>query len=257
MSAPALFDLTGKVVFVTGAAQGLGRAMAEGVVECGAAVVLNDLAGDALDATVSALAEPGATVQAAPCDVTDADGLAAAIDETVARFGRLDVVIANAGISEAAPGLLHEMPRSDWDRVTAVNLGGVYNTVRPALGQMVAQGYGKVILVASMFGLAGAAGLFPRPAYAASKGAVVNLARELALEYAPHGLQINALCPGFFRTEARPRNEDLARTMEAYTPMGRIAAAGEIKGAAVFLAAPASDFMTGQTLVIDGGVLAR
>lgn len=257
MKAPALFDLTGKVAFVTGAAQGLGRAMAEGLAECGAAVVLNDLAGDRLDRAAAGISRTGAKVHTAPCDVTDATGLAAVLDDTATRFGRLDVVVANAGISEAAPGLLHEMPRAEWDRVTGVNLGGVYNTVRPALAQMVTQGSGKLILVASMFGLAGAAGIFPRPAYAASKGAVVNLARELALEYAPHGLHINALCPGFFRTETRPRSAENARIMQDYTPLGRLAEAEEIKGAVVFLAGPASDFMTGQTLVIDGGVLAR
>lgn len=257
MTAPGLFDLSGKVAFVTGAAQGLGRAMAEAMAEAGAAVALHDRDEAPLAAAATALAEQGAQVHAFTGDVTDAEALAAAIGETVSRFGRLDVAIANAGISEAAPGLLHEMPREDWQRVLSVNLDGVYNTISPALAQMVAQGSGKLILVASMFGLAGAAGIFPRPAYAASKGAVVNLARELGLEYAPHGLQVNALCPGFFRTETRPRSADHARAMEAYTPMGRIADAAEIKGATVFLAAPASDFMTGQTLVIDGGVLAR
>ena len=257
MSAPGPFDLSGKVAFVTGAGQGLGRAIAEGLAEAGARLALFERDPDGLARTKAALTQAGAEVLAIEGDVTDADGLAAAIAATVARFGRLDVVVANAGISEAAPGLLHEMPREDWERVTAVNLGGVYNTLRPALAEMAGQGSGKLILVASMFGLAGAAGIFPRPAYAASKGAVVNLARELALENAPHGLQVNALCPGFFRTETRPRNEDLAGRMTEYTPLGRIAEATEIKGAAVFLAAPASDFMTGQALVIDGGVLAR
>jgi NAD(P)-dependent dehydrogenase (short-subunit alcohol dehydrogenase family) len=119
---------------------------------------------------------------------------------------------------------------------------------------MQAQGWGKVVTVASMWGLAAHAGVFPRPAYAASKGAVVNLTREMALHYADRGIQVNALCPGIFQTETRPRDPAAAI---AYTPMGRLGRADEIKGAVLFLVSSASDFMTGQTLVIDGGVLAR
>lgn len=257
MTAPGLFDLSGKVAFVTGAGQGLGRAIAMAMAESGAAVALFDRDEAGLARTAAALRETGIEVRFFAGDVTDAACVAAAVDETAHALGRLDIVIPNAGISEARPGRLHELAREDWDRVVAVNLGGVYNTLRPALAHMVARRSGKVILVASMFGLAGAAGIFPRPAYAASKGAVVNLARELGLEYAAQGIQVNALCPGFFRTETRPRTEDQAQAMAAYTPMGRIAEADEIKGAAVFLAARASDFMTGQTLVLDGGILAR
>lgn len=239
-----LFDLTGKVALVTGAAQGLGAEMALGLRVAGAQVAVLDLAPCAGDLTLTA-------------DVTDADAMRDAVAQVVARFGRLDIVVPNAGISEAQPGLLHEMPREDWDRVMRVNLDGVYNTVRPALAQMVQQGSGKVILVASMFGINAAAGLFPRPAYAATKGAVVNLTRELALEYAPHGIQVNAVLPGFFRTATRPRHADLAAQMAAYTPLGRLAEAEEIRGTVVYLASKATDFMTGSLLVIDGGVSAR
>jgi NAD(P)-dependent dehydrogenase (short-subunit alcohol dehydrogenase family) len=122
---------------------------------------------------------------------------------------------------------------------------------------MVKQGHGKLITVASMFGLAAPAGLFPRPATAASKGAIVNLTRELALQYAPYNIQVNALCPGFFRTPTRPRSEANAKIMAEYTPMKRIAEASEIKGSVLYLASSASDFVTGTTLVVDGGVLAR
>jgi NAD(P)-dependent dehydrogenase (short-subunit alcohol dehydrogenase family) len=119
------------------------------------------------------------------------------------------------------------------------------------------QNYGKLITVASMFGIAAPAGLFPRPAYAASKGAVINLTRELAIQYAPYNVQVNALCPGFFRTPTRPRNAGNAKIMAAYTPMKRIADASEIRGSILYLASSASDFVTGTTLVVDGGVLAR
>lgn len=254
MSVSDIFSVRGKVAFVTGAAQGLGRAMAEALAENGAHLALFDLDARRLDETAKALRGHGGQVLALVGDVTDDAAVRAAVAATVDRLGRLDICIANAGISDAAPGLLHETGDADWQRVLDVNLNGLFLTCRAALGVMAAQGRGKVITVASMWGLAAPAGVFPRPAYAASKGAVVNLTREMALHYADKGVQVNALCPGIFQTETRPR--DPAAAM-AYTPMGRLGRPEEIKGAVLYLASSASDFVTGTTLVIDGGVLAR
>ncbi len=254
MSAADIFNLTGKAALVTGAASGLGREMAAALVENGARVLCFDRDRAALAATCAAL---GSRAVAKEGDVTDAARISTAVDLAVSRFGALDIVVANAGISDPTAQLFHEADEADWARVMDVNLTGLANLNRAALRQMIRQGSGKVINVASMWGIAGPAGLFPRPAYAASKGAVVNLTRELGLEYAPHGIQINALCPGFFRTETRPRDADHAKIMEDYTPMGRIADASEIKGSVLYLASSASDFVTGTTLVVDGGVLAR
>lgn len=254
MSLGTLFDLTGKVALVTGAGQGLGAEMAAALDQAGAKLAILDRNPDGLATIKHSL---GADTLALTADVTNADDMENAITTTVQHFGSLDIVVPNAGVSEAEPGLLHEMPREDWSRVTGINLTGVYNTVRPALGQMMAQKSGKVIMIGSMFGLVAAAGIFPRPAYAAAKGAVVSLTRELALEYAPHGIQVNAIIPGFFRTETRPRNAELARQMADYTPMGRLAEAEEIRGSVVYLASKATDYMTGNMLVIDGGILAR
>jgi gluconate 5-dehydrogenase len=251
MTAAEIFSVAGKVAFITGAAQGLGRAMAAALAENGATVALFDRDADRLAETAKSL--PGQTL-ALPGDVTDDAAVKAAIAETVARFGSLDICIANAGISDAAPGPLHETSGEDWSRVLDVNLNGLFYTCRAALAVMAKQGHGKLITVASMWGLAAPAGAFPRPAYAASKGAVVNLTREMALHYADKGIQVNALCPGIFQTETRPRNPAAAI---AYTPMGRLGRPDEIKGATLFLASSASDFVTGTTLVIDGGVLAR
>ncbi len=254
MKAADLFSVQRKAAFVTGAAAGLGREMARVLAANGARVALFDRDVAALQATVGALRASGAEALALPGDVTDDTAVQQAVAATVGTFGALDICIANAGLSDAAPGPLHLVTDADWRRVLAVNLDGLFHTCRAALSVMDRQGRGKLITVASMWGLAAPAGAFPRPAYAASKGAVVNLTREMALQYAQRGIQVNALCPGIFQTETRPRDPAAAI---AYTPMGRLGRPAEIAGATLFLASSASDFMTGQMLVIDGGVLAR
>jgi NAD(P)-dependent dehydrogenase (short-subunit alcohol dehydrogenase family) len=254
MKAADLFSVQGKAAFVTGAAAGLGREMARVLAANGARVALFDRDVAALQATVGALRASGAEALALPGDVTDDTAVQQAVAATVGAFGTLDICIANAGLSDAAPGPLHLVTDADWRRVLAVNLDGLFHTCRAALSVMNRQGRGKLITVASMWGLAAPAGAFPRPAYAASKGAVVNLTREMALQYAQRGIQVNALCPGIFQTETRPRDPAAAI---AYTPMGRLGRPAEIAGATLFLASSASDFMTGQMLVLDGGVLAR
>jgi NAD(P)-dependent dehydrogenase (short-subunit alcohol dehydrogenase family) len=254
MRAADVFSVAGKVAFVTGAAAGLGRAMAEALAVNGATLWLYDRDAAALEATGAALRALGAEVTTQVGDVTNAHAVAGAVATLLQHHPTLDIAIANAGVSDAHPGLLHETQAEDWSHVLDVNLNGVFHTCRAALAPMVRQGQGKVITVASMWGLAAPAGVFPRPAYAASKGAVVNLTREMALQYAGRGIQVNALCPGIFQTDTRPRDPAAGIV---YTPMGRLGRVEEIAGATLFLASSASDFMTGQTLVIDGGVLAR
>ncbi|MGG7565192.1 SDR family NAD(P)-dependent oxidoreductase [Rhodovulum sp. DZ06] len=255
--AAALFDVRGKVALVTGAGFGLGRAIAEALASGGARLALIDRDEAALAAACAALRDAGAEALALPGDVTDPGAVPAAAASARARWGRIDICVANAGVSDRTGALFHEADPAEFARVQAVNLDGMVHTCRAVLGGMAAQGSGKVILVASMWGHAAPAGLSPRPAYAATKAAAVGLARELGVQYAPHGVQVNALCPGFFRTETRPRSPEQEAQFAAYTPAGRIAEAAEIKGAALFLASPASDFVTGTSLVIDGGVLAR
>ena len=254
MKAAEVFDVRGRVALVTGGAAGLGRAMAQTLAVNGARVVLADIDAARLAASADAMASTGAEVLALPCDVTDDAAVRAAVAAALDRFGALDICIANAGITDARPGLIHRTDDADWHRVLEVDLNGVFHTCRAALAVMLAQGRGKVVTVASMWGLAAPAGAFPRPATAAAKGAVVNLTREMALHYADKGIQVNALCPGIFQTETRPRDPAAA---VAYTPMGRLGQPSELAGATLFLCSSASDFMTGQTLVIDGGVLAR
>lgn len=254
MTAAQIFSVQGKVAFVTGAAMGLGRAMAEALAENGAKLALFDRDEERLQMAAEHLRALGAEVLALPGDVTDDSDVTEAVAAVMDRYGNLDICVANAGVSDAKPALLHQVTDGDWQRVIDVNLNGTFYTCRAALAAMLPQRRGKVITVASMWGLAAPAGAFPRPAYAASKGAVVNLTREMALHYADKGIQVNALCPGIFQTETRPRDPAAAIT---YTPMGRLGRPDEIKGATLFLASSASDFVTGTTLVIDGGVLAR
>lgn len=247
-----IFSVKGKSVLITGAASGLGREMAIAFAENGARLALIDHDAATLLKTATEL---GASHFVA--DVSNKAQIETAIQNAHEQLGSLDIAIANAGVTDAEPALLHETTDEVWNRVMDVNVEGLFFTARACLAIMVKQGHGKLITVASMFGLAAPAGLFPRPATAASKGAIVNLTRELALQYAPHNIQVNALCPGFFRTPTRPRSEANARIMADYTPMKRIADASDIKGSVLYLASSASDFVTGTTLVVDGGVLAR
>ena len=237
MSNDYLFELTGKVALVTGAAGGLGSEFA---------------------AVMAEVARAGRAGLAIRCDVARHDQVVAMVEAATARFGRIDVLFNNAGIADPSPAPVHEFDLDGWHRVLDVDLNGVFYCAREVLRVMVPQGSGKIINVASMWGLAGGSSVFPVPAYNAAKGAVVNLTRELGLEYATRGIQVNALCPGFYRTGLGAYDDpDFLAAVIGFTPMGRVAEAHEIRGPALFLASPASDFMTGQTLVVDGGCMAK
>jgi NAD(P)-dependent dehydrogenase (short-subunit alcohol dehydrogenase family) len=260
MNPAALFSLAGKVAVVTGAANGLGLAISEAMVEAGADVVCSDVDAERLEDSVVRLRKAGGNVVASVCDVTKPRQVKALIGQTYERFGRLDILFNNAGISQRRPAPLHETSITDWNRVFAVNLNGVYTCSREALRVMVKQKSGKIINIASIWGLVGSSSIKPLPAYNASKGAVVNLTREMGLEYAPIGINVNAICPGFFSTrlaDGAYDNPAFVTALSEFTPMGRVAAPEEVKGAAIFLASRASDYMCGQMLVLDGGVLAK
>jgi NAD(P)-dependent dehydrogenase (short-subunit alcohol dehydrogenase family) len=260
MNVLKMFDLTGQVAVITGAGSGLGFQFAEAMAEAGARVVCGDISADNAEKTASHVAALGGEAVAVHADVTleaDVDKLfAAAVD----KFGTVDIAFANAGIGDPVPLLLHEYPTENWDKVVAINMAGVFYTCRAALKIMFPRKRGKIINTASMWGLAGPSSVFPIPAYAATKGAVVNLTRELALQYAPHNIQVNAICPGFFRTRISDGAFDdngFVETVSAFTPMGRVAEAAEIKGTALYLASAASSFTTGLMLVTDGGCMAK
>jgi gluconate 5-dehydrogenase len=174
------------------------------------------------------------------------------------RFGRLDILFNNAGIGDPSPTLMHDCLTENWRKVVEINLNGVFYFARAALRIMVRQGSGKIINTASMWGLAGSSSVFPMPGYTATKGAVVNLTRELALQYAEKNIQVNAICPGFFVTKLGPYDEnEFVEVTTNFTPMKRHAQPSEMKGTALYLASQASSFVTGACIVIDGGCMAK
>ena len=260
MSVLDLFSLDGRCVVVTGASSGLGRAIAQACAEAGAAVVCAGRS-EATDETARELVAAGARAVAQRTDVTDEGQVAALMGRALEEFGSIDAVFCNAGSSDhyKAP---HEASLEEWEDVIAINLTSVFLCVKHAVPPMLAQGSGKLILTASIWGEIGADST-PIPGYAAAKGGVINLTRELALEYAEAGLTANALSPGFFSTkigwdkEVDPAViERLIDGAHRRMPTGRIMDPDEIKGAAVFLASKASDAVNGHILTVDGGLLA-
>jgi gluconate 5-dehydrogenase len=246
------FDLTGKVALVTGATRGLGYAMAKGLAEAGATVVLNGRNAEALARPVEALAQSGARASACVFDVTDRDGVRAGIGAIEAQHGRLDILINNAGIQRRQA--LVDFRQEDWDAVIATNLTAPFLVAQAALPGMIARRSGKIIHIASLMSELARPTVVP---YTAAKGGVRQLTRGMAVELAPHNIQVNAIAPGYFATEmnrALIDNAEFNAWVCKRTPAGRWGEPAEIAGLAVFLSSAAADYITGQMLVIDGGM---
>ena len=240
----AEFRLEGEVAVVTGAASGIGRVVAEALAAVGARVASFDVAASGPDAY--------------KVDVTDETQVTAAFAEVVARHGRVDVLFNNAGIAIRQPTT--ELTLENWNKVVAVNLTGVFLCAREAARHMLAGGRGgRIVNTASIMGVVGG-GLYPNISYQATKGAVVNMTRALAVEWAASGIRVNAIAPTWVRTpltRAITENPDLVDRIEAMTPMGRLAEPHEIVGAVLFLVSRASAMVTGHVLAVDGGFLAQ
>jgi gluconate 5-dehydrogenase len=244
----ALFDLTGRTALVTGSSQGIGLALAMGLADAGANVLLNGRDPARLEAAAARV--PGARLLA--FDVTDRAAAVAAIDGFESDQGPIDVLVNNAGMQHRAP--LEEFPADAFDRVLATNLTSVFTVSQAVAQHMISRGRGRIVNIASVNAALARYSIAP---YTATKGAVVNLTKGMATDWARHGLNCNAIAPGYIRT---PLNEPLAADpafdawLKARTPAGRWGEAEELVGACVFLASDAASFVNGHTLYVDGGI---
>lgn len=246
-----IFDLTGQVALVTGGARGIGAAIGEALANWGATVVLADIAVGGAEAA-TALAANGLDVHFTQADITGSAAVEALLDRILAEHGRLDILVNNAGMSARIPA--EDYPDADLDRMIDLNLKGLFYLMRGAAKRWIASRTpGRIINLASFAGMV--ADPLSAP-YAATKGAVVQLTRTCAVEWAPHGIRVNAIGPGYVRTEMTAHTLDTPEAgaaIRAKTALGRPAATHEIAGAAVYLASEASSYVTGHILMVDGG----
>ena len=265
-SASSLFDLSGHSIIVTGAAGGLGYQMAAAAAANGAHVTMIDIDAHRLDTSVRSLRDAGLSAFGTALDVVETAALDRAISAATSRFGRLDAVFANAGIS-AGPGFaatpdrtvgtLQTLDQAKWDRVIAVNLTSVMHTIRLSAAQMAGRSTGRIVVTASIAGLR--AEPFCNYAYAVAKAGVVNLVRQAAVELAPSGICVNAIAPGFVQTDiggGRLNDAAVREQLASRIPMARVGRADEICGLALYLASPACSYVTGVTIPFDGGLTA-
>lgn len=248
-------DLNGQIALVTGAAQGIGQAIADALAANGATVVYSDIQKTQVETAASRF--PNSVAR--ELNVTDDTQVATVIDETVREFGRLDIVVNNAGVNTFAHRVtIDEFPREEWDRLLNVDLNGLFSVSKAAAGVMRKQGSGKIINIASI------AGLVPlrlQCAFVAAKAGVVNLTKAMALELGPHGILVNGIAPGSIETQGTRelfygedgQFRDSAQQLLSHIPLGRPGTTQEVAHAALFLAAPQSSYINGHILTVDGG----
>jgi len=246
-----LFSLEGRTAFVTGASRGIGRAIALALADAGAGVACAARALDQVEAAVAEIETAGGRARAIRLDVTSGEQIGAAVKEAEATLGPIDILVNNAGITLDKPSL--EVTDDEWDTVLATNLTSMFRCARAVAPGMIARGRGKIINLGSMYGALGV----PRYAvYCASKAAVGGLTRSLAAEWARHGVQVNCLAPGYMNTDIPRAAMADPKTRERFLskiPARRIGEPEEAAALAVYMASPASDFMSGQTVYLDGG----
>ena len=247
-----LFNLKDRVAIVTGGSRGLGQEMAEGLAEAGASLMLCARRDEWLTPTVDAFRARGFTVEGMLCDVSKAADVQSVVDKTVSRFGKVDVLINNAGVTWAAEP--EDLPLEKWQKVVDINLTGAFLFAQAAGRDMLKREWGRIINIASIAGMHASVNGPHYAPYAATKAGLIGLTKELAVSWARKGIRVNAIAPGFFHSRladgAIAMNE---AAIKASSPIPRVGDAGELKGVAVFLAADASNYITGQTIVVDGG----
>ena len=250
----SLFDLTGKTALVTGSSQGIGLALARGLAAAGAGVVLNGRDTAKLADAAAALTAGGARVETLAFDATDHDAVRAAIDGFEADRGPIDILVNNAGMQHRAP--LEEFPADAFQRLLQTNVASVFNVAQACARHMIRRGAGKIVNIASVQSALARPGIAP---YTATKGAVTNLTKGMATDWARHGLQCNALAPGYFDTplnKALVEDPAFSAWLEKRTPAGRWGRVEELVGACIFLSSDAASFVNGTTLFVDGGITA-
>ena len=249
-----LFDLSGRSALVTGSSRGIGLTLARGLAQAGARVVLNGRDAGRLDAAARALAGEGLAVHPAPFDVTDEAAVTAAVASIESEVGPIDILVNNAGMQLRRP--LQEFSVADWSRLMETNVTSAFLVGRAVGTRMLTRGAGKIINVCSVQSELARATIAP---YSATKGALRQLTRGMCADWAPHGICVNAIGPGYFATElnaALQADAEFDAWLRRRTPAGRWGRLEELVGVAVFLAAPASDFVHGQIIYVDGGLTA-
>jgi NAD(P)-dependent dehydrogenase (short-subunit alcohol dehydrogenase family) len=251
-----LFDLTGKTAIVTGGGRGLGMQIATGLAEAGANVVVCSRKIAACNEVSEQLKEIGVKSFAYECDITKKDHIEKIINETIRVFGKIDILVNNSGISWAAPVL--ELPEDKWKKVIDVNVTGTFLFSQAAAKEMVKQGNGKIINIASIAGMGGLSpDLMDAVVYNTSKGAVITFTKDFGVKMAKHGIQVNAIAPGFFPSKiSKPILEKSNYDILSKLPAGRLGNEHDLKGAVIFLASKASDYVIGHVLTVDGGMTA-
>lgn len=252
MNVKKLFDLSGRVAIISGGSMGLGLQMAEGLAEMGADVAICARKKDRCELAAEALRSHGVQTLALECDVTDRAAIEHVVEQTLAAFGHIDILINSAGVSWGAP--VEEMTLEQWDKVLSTNLTGTFLFCQAVGKAMTGQGSGKIINIASVAGLNGSSAELQAIGYHASKGGVIAFTKDLACKWARHNIRVNAIAPGWFPTHMsgwiiEHRKESLL----AKIPLDRFGGDHDLKGAAVFLASDASAYVTGHVLVVDGG----
>ena len=253
MSFKAL-ELDGKTAVVIGGTSGIGRAIAHGLAEAGADVVPTSRRIEQVEAAAAEIEERGGKSLRVVSDVSDRSSLQKVLDETLAAFGKVDILVNSAGRTKRAPTL--EFSEEDWSDIIETNLTGTLRACQIFGGHMVERGYGRIINIAS---LSTFVALYEVAAYSASKAAVASLTKSLAVEWSARGVNVNAIAPGVFRTALNQKlldESERGREFQLRTPMKRFGKVEELAGAAVFLASDAASFVTGEILVVDGGFLA-
>lgn len=247
----AHFDLSGKVALVTGGTRGLGEVAAMALAKAGADIAVCGRNKDDLQRVSSAITKTGKSAEGVYLDVTSAESVREAVERILQHFGKIDILVNNAGVNHRVPVL--EYDEDAWDMVINTNLKGYFLVAKAVVPQMIEHGYGKVINMSSILGTVA---LPNQLAYAASKGGVDQMTKVMAVEWARQGVRVNAIGPTYFETDlvVQIRNDpERYNFINTRTPMGRWGYLNELEGIVIFLAAPASDFITGQTIYIDGG----